>query len=83
MRRNTLNIIFAIITALSFFITAATCSFCGMQPGASSSDETKIDVKEDIAETISENTDKETSQDTDAAQSDQEDSDKEAPTISL
>jgi hypothetical protein len=83
MRRNKLYIILSTITILALFITAATCSFCGIQPGAASSNETKIGVKEDITETISENTNKETSQDTDAARSDQEDSDKETPAISL
>ena len=47
MRRNTLYIILSIITILSLFITAATCSFCGRQLGTVSSDDTKIDVEED------------------------------------
>jgi len=38
MRRNTLYIILSIISILSLFITAATCSFCGMQLGTASSE---------------------------------------------
>ena len=90
MRRNTLNIIFAIITALSFFITAATCSFCGMQPGASSSDETKIDIEDAKEEATSEDTKDITSEETvaeetneDTTQTDNEDSGNSRPTISL
>ena len=33
MRRNILFIILSIITALSLFLTAATCSFCGIKLG--------------------------------------------------
>jgi len=82
MRRNTLHIIISIITIISLFITAATCSFCGRQLGTAS-EETKVDVEEAADETESEDTHKETAQDTDTAQSDNEDTEKKAPTISL
>jgi len=82
MRRNALYIILSIITIISLFITAATCSFCGRQLGTAS-EETKVDVEDAVDETESEDTHKETAQDTDTAQSDNEDTEKKAPTISL
>ena len=90
MRRNKLYLILSIITILSLFSTAATCSFCGRQIGATSSDETKIDVEETTGNTapgatedmnLEETVPEETIED--ITGSDNEDQVKDAPTISL
>jgi len=54
MRRNILYIILSIITILCLFITAATCSFCGMQLDTGSSEET-----EEESSTATDKTDRE------------------------
>jgi hypothetical protein len=45
MRRNKLYIVIAIMTTLSLFITAATCSFCGIQPDTVLSEEESYEDK--------------------------------------
>jgi hypothetical protein len=92
MKRNRLYIVISIITILCLFITAATCSFCAKQTGVeSSSVETKIDVNKETIETESKETEKDTAStettktiaSADTTQTDNKNSDKKAPTISL
>jgi len=58
MKRDKLFVILAIITAISLFITAATCNFCGIQLDTAPSEEESIpgSDKQDSEETTSKET---------------------------